>query len=226
MSTLKGGSFNCKMGRPRDEVRTAVRDIVTGHQLDFLLLQEAAPYADVLKTIGGYRLVLPVDKCGTAILVRNGVDASRATVRTLGTRGWLYRLRWHPRRAMPTALLDGWLRVASVHMVPAPDKSPARRTQYNIGAQEIVAWADAREGYAMLLGGDWQLPSVNRSEYGPQWIAGHTRMPLGIWHVPGRVDYALARRCLLTDVQALDEGGSDHDLILFTVHRAAKEAAA
>jgi hypothetical protein len=222
--SLSGGTFNCKAGRDPREVKIAVSGILADHDLDFLLLQESAGYVARLATIPGYRLIIN-DQCGTAILVRELVEAKFAHTVPLGLIRWPFSTgrrptRWHPRRALCVVLLDGWLHAASIHCVPDPEGNLIRRREYVGGMRRLARWANARQGYALLIAGDWNKPGRNMSIHAPQWLAHQIGAELE--YIPGHVDYPMWRKCDVRGLSAHDEGGSDHALVLFTVTRGTK----
>lgn len=214
MTSLRGGSFNCHASRKPAVIKASVRGVCERHELDFLLLQESQHAVAQLATIPGYRL-LAHDRCGTAILVRDGVEARwPATVR-LGELPWRYRGTTKPRRAVPTAVLGGWLRVASVHGVAQPER-PWNAIQYGIGARRLVAWFNSHDRFPLLIAGDWNKSSRDIRTHSPQWVA--TRIGGTVW-TTGHLDYPITRSCGLSGLRAIPEGGSDHQLVLFTVHK-------
>jgi len=220
---LRGGTFNCKAGRPASDVKVAVSGILADHRLDFLLLQEANHYVVKMSVIPGFSVIVH-DECGTAILVRNGVEAKFAHVAPLGILRWPFAkagrpVRWHVRRALCAVLLDGWLHAASIHCVPDPDHNLIRRREYNVGMRRLVRWANNRPGYPLLIAGDWNKPGRNAAVHSPQWVA--ERIGADLEFIPGHVDYPMWRKCDVRSLRAVDEGGSDHALILFTVTRKA-----
>ena len=53
--TLKGGIWNCRHGRPKENVVAAVARIMRVHDLDFLLLSETGDYLHALHRVPGAR---------------------------------------------------------------------------------------------------------------------------------------------------------------------------
>lgn len=224
---LRGGLFNCHAGRPPRLVKAAVQAILEKHEPHFLLLQECTGYATLLSVIPGWRLVLN-DECGTAVMVRDNTEAKFAHLYRLGFLPWPFSLggrpvKLHPRRALVSVVVGGWLRVASVHMVPAPDHSQVREIAYNTGCRRLVRWSRDHMRYPQLIGGDWNKPARRTGPNTPSDVA--RQIGADVRYVEGHVDYVLARKCVVTNLRALPEGGSDHELILFYVHRTPKESA-
>jgi hypothetical protein len=221
--SLRGGTLNCKAGRDPRDVKIAVSGILADHDLDFLLVQESAGYVAKLATIPGYRLIIH-DVCGTGILARELVEAKFAHVAPLGILRWPFAkggrpVRWHPRRALCAVLLDGWLHAASIHCVPDPDHNLIRRREYNVGMRRLVRWANNRQGHPLVIAGDWNKPGRDTATHSPQWVAEQIGAELEF--IPGHVDYPMWRKCDVDGLRAVDEGGSDHALVLFTVTRKA-----
>jgi hypothetical protein len=216
---LAGGILNCRDGRKPADVKVDVQALLNARRLDFLLLQEAAAYLAVLSTLHGWRLVIS-DQCGTGVLVRNAVEAKWSHVFKLGRLPWPYskggrRPTLHPRRALVSVVVGGWLRVASVHMVPDPEHSLIRKHEYEVGTRRLVRWSRSHNRFAQMLGGDWNQPARNMAQFTPGWFA--KEIGAHVAYLPGNVLYALGRRCEIDDLTAHDEGGSDHPLLTFTV---------
>lgn len=211
--TLLGGSFNCHAGRDPFAVRKAVIGILARHELDFLALQEADGYTGVLKGLPGYRLVEPT-KSGEALLVRDGALIQGATSYRLGFRPWFYGRKMHPARVMSTAVLDGWLRVGSVHPVPKP--GPRRFSAYAANMRRLARFANDHPNRPLVYVGDWNKLPTRNGPSTPSQLAHDTGA--SIYGPEGALlDYTIARKCTVTDARLLDEGGSDHPLLIFTV---------
>lgn len=228
--TLNGGSFNCREGRPAAVVKANLAQIIADHAPDFLCLQETNGYVPQLSTTPRHRLVIH-DKCGTALLVRDGVEAKFAAVLPMGLLPWPFRVNprrpvtMHPRRAAVHATLDGWFTPLSVHAVPNPDGNLVRRLAYEDGMRRLTRWAanavksNAGRAYAFI--GDFNRTASDPRPYTPTWLAAQISSPGHpgrVEHVPGHIDLVVSRGCTVTNIRAAGNYGSDHELILFTVH--------
>lgn len=66
------------------------------------------------------------------------------------------------------------------------------------------------------LGGDFNERAANRGRYSPRWIA--EQLHLGVFTPgPRSIDWLMAS-CPVTDVERVGDGGSDHHMVIFTVH--------
>ena len=223
--SLDGALFNCKNGRNPRLVRAGLQALLDEHRPAFVLLQECNGYVPALSLISGYRLVIH-DVCGTGILVRINVEAKFASVHKLGSLPWPYRanksrpVRWHPRRAACKVIIDGWLDAVAIHMPPMPETSHQRAIAYATGIRRLTRYANDRLARPLLIGGDWNTPGRKDGPDTPRRLAA--QIGADVTYEPGEVLYVLARKCHVSNLRALPKaGGSDHALILFTVHRPA-----
>ena len=234
--SLVGVLYNCRAGRKPATVKANLIQLLDEHRPAFVLLSECAGYIAVLSLLPGYRLVIH-DRCGTGILVRNDVEAKFASVHPLGRLPWPFRanagrpLKWHPRRAICKAIIDGWLDAVSVHMVPAPDTNYLRTAAYQAGLHRLAKYADDRSARPLLMGGDWNKPGRQDGPDTPRRLAARISTETAhadLTYEPGNVLYVLSRKCAVTNLGPIGNYGSDHEAVLFTVHRPAltKEKAA
>ena len=225
--SLLGALYNCKAGRNPRLVKAGLQALLDEHKPAFVLLQECNGYVAELSLIVGYRLVIH-DICGTGILVRTDaetrVEAKFASVHKLGLLPWPYRVnpsrpvKWHPRRATCKAILDGWLDAVAVHMPPDPEHSHLRAIAYATGIRRLASYADDRPARPLLIGGDWNTPGRKDGPDTPRRLAA--RISAQVTYEPGEVLYTLHRKCHVDQLRPIEPaGGSDHALILFTVHR-------
>jgi hypothetical protein len=226
VTSLRGGTLNCKDGRSADLVAGVVADIVSTYRPHFLSLQESGHYLDALDVVDGYRIVAGSKTGGTALLVRNGVTARRPREDVLSGRKWVFRGHRKEPRAIASAVLSlsesGWQhRAVSFHGVPNLDAGFAqinRRSVYADYARHLVHWADERPGYALGIYGDFNATATDPREFRPKWIA---REVDGLLHRLGHNDQAITRGCVITDDRPIELGnGFDHPLYLFTVRKA------
>ena len=210
------GSFNCHMGRTEDDVFNAVAGILHKHRPRALAIQEGWPYRPAFGDLPGYH-PLGFNPSGTGFLIRNDIKASRLQLVPLGDNPWTFREREHVPRQMPVVLLNNRQWFASIHAVPYA-LGGERLAEYQEGSRRIVRWSTAHKLRQQILIGDWNKLPTEHGDYTPSWVAG--QIGASMWHTR-EVVYPLTRRCKVTDLQVLDEGGSDHPLILITVRKAA-----
>ncbi|NOK07813.1 hypothetical protein, partial [Corallococcus exercitus] len=74
----------------------------------------------------------------------------------------------------------------------------------------------------LLIGGDWNEPASTKGKWSPGWIAQQAGMTThgGVEsHGHGKIDYAMSYGCRVSNVKAGPTGGSDHNIVTFTVSR-------
>lgn len=208
MTTFEIGILNVHEGRDRATAAKAVAEIMARHELDAMLLQESGPYLDRLATLPGVRLAAFDRTCGTSILVREGLEVSHVVVLPIGPR-WRFRGHWKPRRAVCAAVLDNRLRVVTYHG-PAVVQNPINRAAQRLGLRRLVRWLNRRPALPLLMGGDWN------DGIGSPVVEQFAHEVGGTLHPGHRIDFAMSRRCEISNVRVLEEGGSDHRLVLLT----------
>lgn len=229
-NVMKGGSYNCLIGRPPEVVRKAVSHIVHSKNLDFLQLQEISQYRGALKAIKGYRLITfpgSKDHGESGILVKKELAAQYPRSIEAET-GWT-NVRGGPAqpRAAVTAKLAGWLRVASVHLPPAVDfgggkafGGAARVKSYQSLMGKLAHFAnrlsERNPKLGILFGGDWNEGARTMGPGSPLWLARKTGMKT---HTKGGIDWEMAKNALVTNMVRGKHYGSDHPLVTFTVTR-------
>ena len=210
------GSFNCHMGRPEDQVYDAVNGILTKHHPRALSIQEGWPYLPAFNDLAGYHAI-GFNPSGTGILVRDDVHHSRLQLVSLGDNPWTFRDREHVPRKMPVVRLANQLWFASIHAVPYA-MGRERLAEYQEGSRRIVRWSNNHKQRQQVLIGDWNKLPTETGPFTPDWVAGQIG---GTWWRTREVCFPITRNCkLVDDPQVLDEGGSDHPLILITVRKA------
>lgn len=225
---LRGGTYNCLIGRDPDKVHNVVKGMLKDNKLDFLQVQEISQYHKALNTIPGYHLVTfpgSKDHGESGVLVKDGIKTKAAQSIEADT-GWT-AVTGKPAqpRAAVSVKLAGWLRVASVHLPPAINfvnghaVGPAARVEsYKSSMEHLLAAAKRYEknhpGGALLYGGDWN-EGPNTTGYGsPAWLAKQA----GMKKFPGgHIDWEMARGASVQNVRVRGDGGSDHNLVTFTV---------
>lgn len=203
---LKGGSYNCRVLRDPNTVRKFVAELMQRKDRHFLTLSESAGYVDALKRIPGTQLMFGGE---VAIIVRDGVTVSEAHADIRFKKTWPRKDgREHTPRILISAMLNGWARVAAIHVPPAgPDRIPARH-EYLHG---LAAWCDQHPG-PLILSGDWNYspndPEIRRLANGAGMTIARS----------GGIDYAMARGVNLLNMHHhWNSGGSDHLPILYRV---------
>lgn len=130
--TLKGGTWNMLHDRDPVVVAAELLKLMDDHKLEFVCLQEATQYHRAVRATGTM-LVAFDDARGvgeTAIAVKATVTVSRTATHRLSRLGWPLRPDlWHAPVYTTTALLDGWLRVYSVHL-PNHERGPWHAMAY------------------------------------------------------------------------------------------------
>ncbi|MDP3158288.1 MAG: peptidoglycan-binding protein [Archangium sp.] len=229
-TTMKGASYNCRIGRPPAIVARTVSQFAHRRKLDFIQLQEISGYHDALKKIPGYKLISfrgSKDHGETGVLVRKDIDAKFAQSIEADT-GWTNdRGGVAQPRAATSVRVAGWLRVASVHAPPGidwvngrPVGGEARIKSYQSLTKKLLAsaqrQAERNPELGMLIGGDWNEGAVTGGPGSPAWLAAKGGMKK---HPTGGIDWEMSRGVKLTDLKRGPKGGSDHPLITFTVSR-------
>jgi hypothetical protein len=225
---MKGGSYNCLIGRPPGVVHDVVKGFLKKGNLDFLQLQEISQYHHALNNIPGYKLITfpgSKDHGESGVLVRKGIEA-KFPQSIEANSGWT-AVTGHPAapRAATSVQLAGWLRVTSVHLPPAIDfknghaVGPAARVKsYLSSMKELLKAAKRNERNnpdgAMLIGGDWNEGPNSTGVGSPNWLARMAGMKK---YPAGHIDWEMARGCKVSHVKRGPAGGSDHHLITFTI---------
>lgn len=231
MSTLRIGSWNMLSGkgrRPAHVVNT-VASIMTAHRLDALLLQEVSPAYRVELQRRAPRSWRVFAAGTTAVLVPRHVRATTPERVKVTRHGWITVRggRTKPKWAA-AVVLDGWLRVASVHLPPSTWRGrrfsgPWRRQRaYRQHQRHLRRWINRRRG-ALLVAGDWNATPRHRGKFSPYWLARVTKArlvaPKLATHGRHRViDFGLIRGARAA-ANVGSRYGSDHRLVVITVWR-------
>lgn len=229
-TTMKGASYNCRIGRSPAIVARTVSQFAHRRKLDFIQLQEISGYHDALKNIPGYKLISfrgSKDHGETGVLVRKDIEAKFAQSIEADT-GWTNVEGGVAQpRAATSVRVAGWLRVASVHAPPGidwvnghPVGGEARVKSYQSLTRKLLASATRQEEnnpeLGMLIGGDWNEGAVTGGPGSPSWLAARAGMKK---HATGGIDWEMSRGVKLTDIKTGPKRGSDHPLVTFTVSR-------
>lgn len=187
----------------------------TRRDVDAVLLQECTPrHAAVLRRVPGWTLVRLRGAAGEAIFVRQRAHTD-AVVQPASPE-WMGKNtgRPHVGRVIPSVLLNGWLRIASIHLPPGwVDGPPDRRSAGRVYMQNLrkLAKQHRDRSEARFYGGDWNAK--------PDEVKGS--IGLGAFVGPDAIDHARAARCKVTRVRRIRRGpGMDHAAWLYVVQEA------
>ncbi|MBN8232739.1 endonuclease/exonuclease/phosphatase family protein [Corallococcus macrosporus] len=237
-SKLKGATYNVERDRNPKDVQQWLGKFAKSNDLDFVQLQEINGYHKALEKIPGYHLVTfpgAKDHGETGILVKDGLMEKQALSIQGEGGGWDTVRGGHaPPRAATAVQLAGWLKVVSAHQPPSVDWNskgqmigpPKRVSTYKSLSEKLLAFAkrqlERNPDQALLIGGDWNEPASTKGKFSPGWIAQQAGMKThgGVEsHGHGKIDYAMSAGCQVSNVRAGPTGGSDHNIVMFTVRR-------
>lgn len=151
---LRVGSWNVRFGRNPNTVNAQVDYVLRQHQLDVLVLQEAADYHRQLRNVPGY-LCVAFDKPGQGhqvIMVRYGNRIAHPQSIRTSPRGWaLVTGGRHRPLYVTSVLVADWLRVVDVHKPPSvnwrrrmPYGPPMRVAAYIASTRRLLRIARPR----------------------------------------------------------------------------------
>ncbi|NOK33323.1 hypothetical protein HMI49_08960 [Corallococcus exercitus] len=236
-SKLKGATYNVERDRNPKDVQKWLGKFAKSNDLDFVQLQEINGYHKALEKIPGYHLVTfpgAKDHGETGILVKDSLLEKQAMSIQGEGGGWTTVRNGHaPPRAATAVQLAGWLKVVSAHQPPSVDWKngqpvgpPNRVSTYKSLSEKLLAFAkrqlEKNPDQALLIGGDWNEPASTKGKWSPGWIAQQAGMTThgGVeTHGHGKIDYELSAGCRVSNVKAGPTGGSDHNIVTFTVSR-------
>lgn len=184
-------------------------------RVDAVLLQECTPgHARLLRLAPAWTLIRDAGAAGEAILARRR-RVTEAHVFPDMSPGWMGKHTGEPHagRVLPTALIRGWLRVASIHLPPgwlagALDRQHAGRVYVRRLRSVTRPHRAARE--PRFYGGDWQ--------YKPDELDASRSVPGRSSVGPESIDHAEAYRCVVRRFKRIGRGpGMDHDAWLYIV---------
>lgn len=230
---LNGGAFNLLYGRDPEKVEAEVKALVKKHDLQFLNVQEAADYFEVLRSIPGFNYYTG-SKDAHRGMRNNGVlvldDLRVDKVRTLH-----YGDGWRTKTGSKSfgvtqqqVRLEGWFLDRSVHM-PTPSHweagkivhTPPERKDDLILNMRALDWyfRPPRVYNAACAAGDFNENPYTRGQYSPQWLEDRNRARI---YVPtsrqghGRIDWFIVKGATIqrvfkdTDIHEL----SDHEPVI------------
>lgn len=237
-SKLKGATYNVERDRNPKDVQEWLGRFARHNDLDFVQLQEINGYHKALEKIPGYHLVTfpgAKDHGETGILVKDSLLEKQAMSIQGEGGGWTTVRGGHaPPRAATAVKLAGWLQVVSAHQPPSVDWNsqgqpigPKNRVStYKSLSEKLLAFAKRKienhPDQGLLIGGDWNEPASTKGKWSPGWIAQQAGMKThgGVEsHGHGKIDYAMSYGCRVSNVRAGPTGGSDHNIVMFTVSR-------
>ncbi|MFP2895616.1 peptidoglycan-binding domain-containing protein [Corallococcus sp. 4LFB] len=236
-SKLKGATYNVERDRDPKDVQKFLGKFAKNNDLDFVQLQEINGYHKALEKIPGYHLVTfpgAKDHGETGILVKDSLLQKQAMSIQGEGGGWTTVRGGHaPPRAATAVKLAGWLQVVSAHQPPSVDwkdghpVGPKNRVStYKSLSEKLLGFAKRKiennPDQGVLIGGDWNEPASTKGKWSPGWIARQAGMTThgGVEsHGHGKIDYAMSYGCRVSNVKAGPTGGSDHNIVTFTVSR-------
>jgi endonuclease/exonuclease/phosphatase (EEP) superfamily protein YafD len=230
--SLRVGWWNMRRDRDKNATARAALEVMDAYSLDILALQETGGYVHQLRALPGVRCVAFDSHPGqadTAILVRDAHVVSDLHCARMTLTGWVtVRGGRTPPKWLAACLVDGWLRVGSLHTAPSVsfdgDDTPAgpvRRVASTVQhARAEVAYANAHPG-PLLIAGDRNATPDDRGRWSPWWISRKTGLgliaPDKATHGKRRViDFALARGVTGTATTE-KRHGSDHAVVVATI---------
>ena len=227
--TLKGGSFNLENSRDHDTVKREVTTLLSKHDLDFLCVQEATRYGDILNDIPGYTYF----DGEAGVLVKNTHHTDRVRSDAYGD-GWItVKKKFRPAQKQVQVRVAKWLYVRSIHL-PTPSfwkngkiddsRTPPNRKDDLIanmkGLRRYFSWPCI--GNARLAAGDWNEAPDTYGQYSPGWLKSktqaHTAVPASM-KGHGHIDWTMFKGCVVTGIfKDLEiREGSDHEPVVFAV---------
>ena len=234
-SKLKGATYNVERDRSPAQVHKWLGTFAKNHNLDFVQVQEINGYHQALNSIPGYSLVtFPKTRDGgeSGVLVRDGLlKTGEDHLDPKG--GWrTVRKGYAAARSPVMVKLAGWLEVASIHQPPSVDWKngkmvgpPMRIDTYRSTSEVLAKFAKNQIAKnptdGLLIGGDWNEAAATKGKWSPRWIAEQagliTHGGRNTGHGP--IDYELSNGCRVSDIKVGPKGGSDHNILTFTVSR-------
>ena len=228
---LKGGTYNCLVGRNPAVVGKTVKHFLKSRDLDFLQVQEITQYHKALSNIPGYKLITfpgAKDHGESGLLVKDSIKTQSPQLVQADT-GWKApNGDTRQARGAVSAKLAGWLRVSSVHLPPAIDwknghavGGAARVESYKQLMEKLAAQAKRQHaknpGMGILIGGDWNEGARSTGYGSPSWLANKAGLKK---FTPGPgIDWAMGLGVKVTGMKKGPNGGSDHRLVTYTVTR-------
>lgn len=232
-NVMLGGTFNLRYGRKPVVVKKELHRLTVKHDLDWLCVQEAADYFDVLHEIPSYEYFSTrVYKGGSdaGILVHKRRTPSKARYDSYGD-GWVtVRGGRHSPLTFPRVTIDGWLRVGSVHMPSSTtwgphglELPPERKDDYLPLARAVKRFMLRGNNTRVALG-DWNEKPETMGPWSPGWIAARSGSTIACPDQVagfGRIDYAMVKNGDITHIwkDLKSAEGSDHEPVVCRLER-------
>ncbi len=228
---LRVGSFNLLYGRPPSHVKDEVRRALDKHDLDVLVVQEAADYYEVLNNFPDYRYFAkrPAKKSERqlGILVHHSVHVTDHKYNSIGNGWYTENGDFHGPVVVPQVRINGGFWIAGTHM-PTPTiwkrgklfAPKERRNDYLALALWFVHWL--KRGRKAVIG-DWNAPPETVGEYTPRNIAERSyakiSAPARNAAGHGTIDYLIGKGFnvlhVIEDLKLRER--SDHNLIVWLI---------
>lgn len=226
----RGATWNLRKGRDADVVALEVDAFLTEHDLDWIVVQEAADYVRTLgKQLRGRYDVhtgwSSRSRRDSAVIVRAGLPSRFKRVHALERTGWERdpdnrRFGLHNHRSMVSVRVGrkGFrYRLGSVHLPPGPHDAPGyplrgRAFRRSLRTLRRLArrWSDAKglDGWAMV--GDWN----ERPDSAPirEFLYDTDGGVIG-----NRIDYPVTHGVIANRYRRVAFGSSDHKPVLVWV---------
>lgn len=215
------GAWNLRVGRRPDVVAAEVDDLLTTHDLDVLLVCEAAAYIGAIRRRlrGRYRLATgrPGDPSArdSAIIVRKGMRRGVRRVHRLERKGWERKPGrpglHHPRSAVSQRVAG--VRYLAVHVPPqgGPNQPLRREAILNsLSTLTSIGYRWTGRDRRWVMAGDWNLRPGDQEA---RTAADKT----GARIVGAGIDWVMHHRVRVTGYRKVAHGNSDHRPILFEV---------
>jgi endonuclease/exonuclease/phosphatase family metal-dependent hydrolase len=219
-------------GRDPDHATSRLFSFVHRERLDFLALQEIVAYRpEIAATAEARDMTLVVftengrPQADEGILVAKGIDVTHARSLTLSTDP---DATPHGPMFAPTAVLDEWLRVVSIHYPPGVHAPAGPRARARVrSSRRLASFARWHPALPLAYVGDWNQGPDELTPGSPRTLARTIRGTIAAGNVGthGRrshppIDYAIVRGADVDDLETHTGLGSDHAAVTFLIRDA------